>query len=317
MLDLRRRQFLLGGAAATWSLAARAQQVSPAVVGFLSSRSRADSDSAVSAFLLGLNETGYVESHDLTVLYRWADGQYERLPSLAADLIERRVAVIVAGGGPGVPITFVVADDAVKHGLVASLNAPGGNLTGIAILAAGLNAKRLDLLRQLVPSAKVIAFLVNPNNPETEGQMRDALAAASAVGQQMTVVKASNEDELGWLFTDFLGGTADAVLLSADPFFLSRRDRVVALAARQRLPVSYPFREPVQMGGLMSYGTSFTDAYRWAGIYTGRILKGARPADLPVMQSTKFELVINVKTARSLGITVPDRLLALADEVIE
>ena len=279
MLDPGRRQFimLLGGAAA-WPVAARAQQAPLPLIGFLSSRSREESDSAVSAFLRGLNEAGYAENRDVTILYRWADGLYDRLPALAADLIEHRVAAIASGGGPvtalaakaatsAVPITFVIADDPVKHGLVASLNAPRGNLTGITILAAGLNAKRLELLKEFVPSAKVVAFLVNPSNPETADQTHDALVAASALSQQLIVVQASNASNLESAFGHLLERNVSAVLISADPFFLSRRDQVVALAARRRLPASYPLREFVSAGGLMSYGTSATEAYRWAGIY--------------------------------------------------
>jgi putative tryptophan/tyrosine transport system substrate-binding protein len=327
--DMQRRAFitLLGGATAAWPLAARAQQPPLPVIGFLSTRSQGESASAVAAFHRGLSETGYVENRNVAVEYRWSDNQYDRLPALAGDLVKRQVAAIATGGGPTsaaaakaatatIPIVFVSGEDPVKFGLVASLDRPGGNLTGISFLATALGAKRLNLIRELLP-AKIIAFLVNPNNPETEGQTLDLQAAASTVGQQVIVLKATNDGELESAFANLAAREANIVIVSSDPFLLSHRNKITALAAAHRVPACYAWREAVMDGGLMSYGTNIPDAYRQAGIYTGRILKGAKPADLPVMQPIKFELVINLKTAKALGLDIPATLLATADEVIE
>jgi putative ABC transport system substrate-binding protein len=325
---MQRRDFitLLGGATAAWPLVARAQQPMP-VIGFLSTRSQGESASAVAAFHRGLSETGYVENRNVAVEYRWSDNQSDRLPALATDLAMRRVVVIATGGGPTsasaakaatatIPIVFVSGEDPVKFGLVASLDRPGGNLTGISFLATALGAKRLNLIRELLP-AKMIAFLVNPKNPETEGQTLDLQVAASTVGQQVIVLQATSDGELESAFANLVAQGANAVIVSSDPFLLSHRKEITAVAAHHRVPACYAWREAVMDGGLMSYGTNIPDAYRQAGIYTGRILKGAKPADLPVMQPIKFELVINLKTAKALGLDVPPTLLATADEVIE
>ena len=325
---MKRRDFItLVCSTVAWPLAARAQQPVP-VIGFLSTRSPGESASAVAAFRYGLNEAGYIENQNVTIEYRWGEGQNDRLPGLAADLVKRQVALIATGGGPTsalaakaatttIPIVFTIGADPVEFGLVTSLNAPRGNLTGISFLATALVAKRMGLLRELVPAAKTIGFIVNPNNPETEGQTRDLQAAATAVGQQIVVLNATGEADFELAFAKLIERQANAVIVSTDPVLLSRRDQIVALAARYRLPASYAWREAVAGGGLMSYGTSIGDAYRNAGIYTGKILKGAKPSDLPVLQPTKFELVINLKTAKALGLDVPAKLLALADEVIE
>lgn len=325
---MQRRDFitLLGGATAAWPLVAHAQQPMP-VIGFLSTRSQGESASAVAAFHRGLSETGYVENRNVAVEYRWSDNQYDRLPSLAADLVKRPVVVIATGGGPTsasaakaatttIPVVFVSGEDPVKFGLVTSLDRPGGNLTGISFLATALGAKRLSLIRELLP-AKKVAFLVNQTNPETEGQTLDLQTAASSVGQQVIVLKANSDGELEAAFANLVTQGANAVIVSSDPFLLSHRNKITALAAHHRVPACYAWREAVMDGGLMSYGTNIPDAYRLAGIYTGRILKGAKPADLPVMQPTKFELVINLKTAKVLDLDVPATLLATADEVIE
>jgi putative ABC transport system substrate-binding protein len=327
--DMQRRAFitLLGGATAAWPLAARAQQSAMPVIGFLSTRSQGESASAVAAFHRGLSETGYVENRNVAVEYRWSDNQYDRLPALADDLVKRQAVVIATGGGPTsasaakaatatIPIVFVSGEDPVKFGLVASFDRPGGNLTGISFLATALGAKRLNLIRELLP-AKVIAFLVNPKNPETEGQTLDLQVAASTVGQQVIVLKATSDGELESAFASLVAQGVDAVIVSSDPFLLSHRNKITVLATHHRVPVCYAWREAVIDGGLMSYGTNIPDAYRQAGIYTGRILKGAKPADLPVMQPTKFELVVNLKTAKALGLDVPATVLAIADEVIE
>ncbi|MGA2999892.1 ABC transporter substrate-binding protein [Bradyrhizobium sp.] len=325
---MQRRDFitLLGGATAAWPLFARAQQPMP-VIGFLSTRSQGESASAVAAFHRGLSETGYVENRNVAVEYRWSDNQYDRLPALAADLVKRQVVVIATGGGPTsasvakaatatIPVVFVSGEDPVKFGHVASLDRPGGNLKGISFLATALGAKRLNLIRKLLP-AKTVAFLVNPNNPETEGQTLDLQVAASTVGQQIIVLKATRNGDLESAFANLVAQGANAVIVSSDPFLLSHRNKITEMAAHHRVAACYAWREAVMDGGLMSYGTNIPDAYRLAGIYTGRILKGAKPADLPVMQPTKFELVINLKTAKVLDLDVPATLLATADEVVE
>jgi putative ABC transport system substrate-binding protein len=325
---MRRRKFikLMGGAAVAWPLAARAQPAKP-LIGFMSSGSSASWRPFVAGFLKGLHEADFTEGQNVTIEYRWAEGQYSRLPELAADLVRRQAAVILGGGPPAahaakaatstIPIVFVSGDDPVRSGLVASLNRPGGNVTGAAIFTGQLGAKQLGLLRELLPKAVVIAVLVNPNNPVTEAVTKDVRDAAVVTGHQIQIVNAGNEDELGKAFATVTELHADALIVGADPYFFSRSEHLVALAARRAAPAIYEFREFAANGGLISYGASISDGYRQAGVYAGQILRGAKPADLPVLQPTKFELVINLKTARTLGLTVPPSLLATADEVIE
>jgi len=318
---------LLGGAAA-WPLAARAQQAPMPVIGFLSSGSRQFDALRLAAFRGGLSEIGYVESRNVASEYRWAEDHYDRLPALAAELVRRQVAVIVPLGSQStalaakaasttVPIVFTIASDPVRLGLVASLNRPGGNVTGVTSLASMFVAKQFEMLHETVPSATVIGCLVNPNNPNTETDTREAQEAARTLGLQLHILNASTEREIDTAFTTLTQKGADAVVVVSDGFFNSRPDQFAALAGRHALPAIYAFREFARAGGLMSYGTSIADAYRQTGIYTGRILKGEKPADLPVMQAVKVELLINLKTAKTLGLTFPLTLLGRADEVIE
>jgi putative ABC transport system substrate-binding protein len=325
---MRRRDFIkvIARSAAVWPLAARAQQSAMPKIGFLRSTSLADSTPFVAALRQGLKEASFVEGQNVAIELRFAEGRSDRLPELVADLIHKSVAVIVANDPAAVaakaatitvPIVFITGSDPVREGLVASLNRPGGNVTGVVFIAGELGAKRLELLRQLVPKATTMGVLVNPNTPETEAERRDLLAASLKIGQQLSILEVGSDSEIENAFAALVQRGAGAALIGTGPFLTSHRQQLVALAARSRLPAMYSLREFVADGGLISYGASITEAYRQAGLYVGQILKGEKPADLPVMQSTKFEFVLNLKTAKALGLEVPPPLIALADEVIE
>jgi putative ABC transport system substrate-binding protein len=326
-MNRRELLLLLSGAALAWPLAVRAQQKAMPVIGFLSSAPPGAFARLVAAFRQGLSETGYVEGQNLTVEYRWAEDHYDRLPALAADLVGRKVDVIAAGSTTAIlaaksatstiPIVFFGGGDPVGAGLVATPARPGGNLTGISVMASELMPKRLDLVSELVPQARLIALLVNPNNATAERIMRDVQEAARAKGVQLRILKATSESEIDAAFATLVRLHAGALVVGADSFFVSRLDQLVMLASRDAVPAIYFAREFAASGGLISYGTSPTGTWRQVGVYAGKILKGAKPADLPVQQPTKFELVINLKTAKALGLTVPQALLARADEVIE
>jgi putative ABC transport system substrate-binding protein len=326
---IRRREFIAGlGSAAAWPLAARGQQAAVPVIGFLGSESADASGDRLRGFRQSLGETGYVEGRNVSFEYRWADGQHDRLPALAADLVRRQMRVIAAAGVPAaleakaatttIPVVFTTAGDPVALGLVASLNRPRGNLTGITNLNAEIGPKRLELLRALVPTATTIALLVNPTNPIAEAQSRDAQATAHTLGLQLHVLHASTERDFNTVFSTLTQLRAGAFVISADLFFTARGEQLAALTLRHAVPTISPQgREFVRAGGLMSYGGSLADAYRLAGIYTSRILKGDKPGDLPVQQAVKVEMAINLKTAKALGLTIPETLLATADEVIQ
>jgi putative ABC transport system substrate-binding protein len=324
-----RRHFitLLGGASAAWPLAARAQQAAMPVVGFLSSSALADRARYLPAFRQGVRETGYVEGQNVVVEYRWAQDQHDILPDLAADLVRRQVTVIAAHDTPSsivakaatatIPIVFVTGGDPVRLGLVASLNRPGGNVTGVTFVTAELGAKQLGLLHELQPGAMRVAVLIDPNFPLTESFVSDVQAAASSIKKQIEVLEAPTVRDIDMTFARLAQKPTDALLVAPSPFLNNRRVQVVTLATYHRVPAIYSWREAAEVGGLMSYGTSLSDAYRQAGVYTGRLLKGEKPADLPIQRSTKFEFVINLNTARAFGLSFPPGLLAIADEVIE
>jgi putative ABC transport system substrate-binding protein len=324
---MKRRDFLgvLGGAAA-WPLAARAQQPTIPVVGFINGASPAPRTFA--AFRQGLKEAGYVEGQNVVIEARWAEGHYDRLPAVVDELIGRHVAVIATTGGldparaakaatSTIPIVFVIGGDPVKFGLVDRLNHPGGNLTGVSLLAYLVEAKRLELVRELLPKAALVAVLVNPTNSETNSGLIDLQAAARTIGQRLIILNARTESDIDTAFATLQQERADALIVSPDPFFLSRHGQIVTLATRLAVPAVYAWRDYTDAGGLMSYGTSIPDAYRQAGVYAGRVLKGEKPADLAVQQSVRVELILNLKTAKSLSLTVPESILRRADEVIE
>jgi putative ABC transport system substrate-binding protein len=327
---MRRREFvtILAGGAGIWTLDARAQQPAIPVIGFLSSASPKAYTSRVAGFRKGLSESGYIDGQNVKIEFRWAQGQYDQLPVFAADLVQQNVAVIISSGGDvaalsakaatsSIPIVTVSGSDPVKAGLVASFNRPGGNVTGASFVATELETKRLEILRDMVPTAAVIEVLVNPTNPAAESRSKDLQMAARTLERNIHIVSASNESDLETAFATLTQQRADALLVSTDSFFTSQRDRLVALAAHHALPAIYPWREFVEAGGLVSYGPAINEVYRQVGIYTARILKGEKPADLPFLRPTKFELVINLKTATTLGLTIPPVALARADELIE
>jgi putative ABC transport system substrate-binding protein len=327
---VKRREFisLIGGAAAAWPLAARAQQAAMPVIGYLSSFPADINPKFTQAFLQGLNDAGFFEGRNLTIEYRWdEEGRYDRLPMMAADLVGRRVAVLFASPIPAalaaeaatatIPIVFAIGSDPVETGLVSSLNRPGGNVTGATFLSVELGAKRLELLRDLVPKIASVGLLVNPNNPNAAVQTKEMQAATAALGLQLNVLRAASQSDFDEAFATLVRQRTDALVVSADPFFLSHRDQLVVLATRYSMPAIYYAREFAAAGGLISYASSFADSFRQAATYVGRILKGEKPAELPVLQPTKFDLVINLKTAKAMGLEVPPTLLARADEVIE
>jgi putative ABC transport system substrate-binding protein len=327
---VKRRAFitLLGGAAGAWPLAARAQQSGMPVIGFLRNTSPAGSAPVVAALRKGLNESGYIESQNVRIEYRWGEGDDDRLPELAADLVQHHCSVIIGGGSAAalaakkgtttIPIVFSTGDDPIQLGLVASLNRPSGNVTGVFFYSGGiLISKQLELLHQLLPKDSSVGILVNPMSPISGSQVRDAQAAAPALGQQLHILNASSERDIDAAFVTLTQNRGDALLNMGNALFFGYRDRIIELAARYKVPAIYDVRDYVTAGGLMSYGASITDAYRQAGVYAGRILNGTKPSDLPVLVPTKYELVINLKTAKTLGLDIPDRLLALTDEVIE
>ena len=325
---MQRREFIAGLGAAAWPVVVRAQQPAMPVVGYVTTTGANQNTHRPAAFRTGLKENGFIEGENIAIEYRWADGHLERLPSLVADLIRRRVAVIFATGGDipaliakgsttTIPIVFLTGDDPVRSGLVASLNRPGGNATGATVIAGLLGAKRMALLRELAPKIHALGLLVNPNNPNSEPETADVQAAARAIGGRVQVLQASNTEEIEAAFVALGRAKLDGLLVNPDPIFLPRRDQFVALAARHAVPTIYYAREYVEAGGLMNYGASFTWLYRQGGIYVARILKGIKPVDLPVVQPTKFDLVINLSTANALGLTIPETLLATADKVIQ
>lgn len=327
---MRRRDFitLFGGAAATWPVAARAQQATMPVIGFLHSTSPEPNAQLVASFLQGLKRAGYVESQNVAIEYRWAEGHYDRLPALAGELVHQKVAVIAALGGQAsalaahaatstVPIVFDTGVDPVKLGLVASFDRPGGNATGVSMLLNEVEAKRLGVLHELVPAATTIAVLLNPSTPGADIQLRDVQSAAPPLGLKLLLLNARSDREIDAAFSTLAQQRSGALLVASSALFNGRRDQIVALAARQAIPTMYEHQEFTMAGGLISYGINLGDVYRQVGVYAGRVLAGAKPADLPVVQPTRFELVINHKTAKTLGLTIPDKLLALADDVIE
>jgi putative tryptophan/tyrosine transport system substrate-binding protein len=327
---MQRREFitLLGGAAAIWPLAARAQQPAMPVIGFLNNGSSNTSAHLAAAFRQGLSETGYVDGQNVSIEYRWADSKNDNLPGLVDDLVRRHVAIIAVSGGTAgalaahsattaIPIVFAIGGDPVKFRLVSSLNRPGGNITGVSFLSNVLLAKQIGILHETIGKETAIGFLINPTNPNAEADTKDAAAASNALGHRLVVVPASTEKEIDTAFANLVQQRVGAVSIFPDTLFNDQRDQLVALATRHRLHAIYNSRQFAAAGGLMSYGTDQNDAYRQVGIYTGRILKGEKPGDLPVMQSTKFEFVINLKTAKALGLTIPSGVLAIADEVIE
>jgi len=328
-IHLRRREFIttLGGAAATWPLAASSQQLAIPAVGYLNLEGPESDSYRMTGLRRGLNQAGYVEGRNFVIEYRWAANQADRLPTLVADLVQLRVAVIVAAGvvaalaakaaTTSIPIVFAVAADPVQFGLVASLNRPGGNLTGVNAFVGEFGAKGLALLHELVPGTTTIGVLENPNNPISVQTTRDILAAASAIGVKIQTLKASTDRQIDTAFVNLVEAQTGALLIGSDVFHNSRWEQLIALAARHAIPTMYSLREPVVAGGLIGYGTSQIELFRQVGLYAGRILKGEKPADLPVTQTTKFELILNLKTAKTLGLEVPAKLLALADEVIE
>jgi ABC-type uncharacterized transport system substrate-binding protein len=325
---VKRREFVtLLGSAAAWPLAARAQQAAMPVIGFLKNTTAGASTLQVAAFRQGLNEMGFEEGRNLAVEYHYADNNYDQLSELAADLVRRPVKLIVAAGDnpalaakaatPTIPIVFAVAGDPVQLGVVANLNRPGSNVTGVSFFSITVTPKRLGLLHELVPWATVFGLLANPNNSSAEAEVEEAEAAARELGCKLVVVHATNSTDIDTAFATLVQKSAGAIVVAGDALFINRRDQIIELAARNAVPASYNLREYAQAGGLMSYGADILDIYHQAGVYTGRILRGVKPADLPVMLPTKFPLVINLKTARALGLTVPSGVLAIADEVIE